>query len=142
MLPPSKPFTRTMQKQEKDALQKWVQCARCNQWRKVGAVLALGGRKVLCACLLAARWQPWYSPEIPAAQLTAWQPDTARCGEPWGRSTGRNEAALAAANVGANQPLRAAIWELQHSRIDAAAPPKVPPLKQPPIKSCWPAGAV
>jgi hypothetical protein len=36
MLPPSKPFTRTMQKQEKEALQKWVQCARCNQWRKVG----------------------------------------------------------------------------------------------------------
>lgn len=82
MLPPSKPFTRTMQKQEKDALQKWVQCARCNQWRKVGAVLALGGRKVLCACPLAARWQPSYSPAIPAAQLTVWQPDTARCGEP------------------------------------------------------------
>lgn len=36
MLPPSKPFTRTMQKHEKEALQKWVQCARCNQWRKVG----------------------------------------------------------------------------------------------------------
>ena len=31
-----KPFTRTMQKQERDALQKWVQCAKCAKWRKVG----------------------------------------------------------------------------------------------------------
>lgn len=30
-----KPFTRTMQKQERDALQKWVQCAKCAKWRKV-----------------------------------------------------------------------------------------------------------
>ena len=29
-----KPFTRTMQKQERDALQKWVQCAKCAKWRK------------------------------------------------------------------------------------------------------------
>lgn len=35
-LPPRKPFTRTMQKQEKEAPQKWVQCARCNKWRRVG----------------------------------------------------------------------------------------------------------
>ena len=32
-----KPFTRTMQKQERDALQKWVQCAKCAKWRKVRA---------------------------------------------------------------------------------------------------------
>lgn len=34
-LPPRKPFTRTMQKLEKEAPQKWVQCAKCNKWRKV-----------------------------------------------------------------------------------------------------------
>ena len=33
-----KPFTRTMQKQERDALQKWVQCAKCAKWRKVCSV--------------------------------------------------------------------------------------------------------
>lgn len=30
-----KPFTRTMQKQERDALQKWTQCSKCEKWRKV-----------------------------------------------------------------------------------------------------------
>ena len=34
-LPPRKPFTRTMQKLEKEAPQKWVQCAKCNKWRRV-----------------------------------------------------------------------------------------------------------
>ena len=32
-----KPFTRTMQKQERDALQKWTQCSKCEKWRKVCA---------------------------------------------------------------------------------------------------------
>lgn len=39
-----KPFTRTMQKQERDALQKWVQCAKCAKWRKV--------RQCLSSCVL------------------------------------------------------------------------------------------
>lgn len=39
-----KPFTRTMQKQERDALQKWVQCAKCAKWRKV--------KHCLCCCAL------------------------------------------------------------------------------------------
>ena len=43
-----KPFTRTMQKQERDALQKWVQCAKCAKWRKVWHCLAC------CVLLLAA----------------------------------------------------------------------------------------
>ena len=38
-LPPRKPFTRTMQKLEKEAPQKWVQCAKCNKWRRVRIVL-------------------------------------------------------------------------------------------------------
>jgi hypothetical protein len=54
MLPPSKPFTRTMQKQEKEALQKWVQCARCNQWRKVSGLdclsKAMRQRMVVQSC--------------------------------------------------------------------------------------------
>lgn len=32
-----KPFTRTMQRQERDALQKWTQCSKCEKWRKVNA---------------------------------------------------------------------------------------------------------
>ena len=39
-----KPFTRTMQKQERDAFQKWVQCAKCAKWRKV--------QHCLCRCAL------------------------------------------------------------------------------------------
>ena len=38
MQQPRKPFTRTAQKLEKDAPQKWVQCAKCELWRKVSCV--------------------------------------------------------------------------------------------------------
>ena len=58
MLPPSKPFTRTMQKQEKEALQKWVQCARCNQWRKVGrlGLIVMSNASCMVAQLARKGW--------------------------------------------------------------------------------------
>ena len=36
---PRKPYTRTAQKLEKEAPQKWVQCAKCELWRKVSTAL-------------------------------------------------------------------------------------------------------
>lgn len=55
MLPTSKPLTRK-QKQEKEALQKWVQCARCNQWRKVGLHILRGANASVC--LVCERGKP------------------------------------------------------------------------------------
>ena len=59
-----KPFTRTMQKQERDALQKWVQCAKCAKWRKVSSSLleAPGSVATLFTLPSPSLFRPFISP--------------------------------------------------------------------------------